>query len=279
LAAAGIIKQMPDAHDMDLIREFARANSEAAFTELVRRHLNLVYSVARRCTGTDGDAQDVTQAVFIILARKAGSLREKTLLTGWLYETTRFAAARLLRTNARRQVREQEAYMQSILNEADSAAVWEKLSPYLETGISSYDCWLVKVDSYGRKQWEAAFGGDSNDSIVSVQQTQDGSYIVGSDSSSGVSGNKTSTKYGNDDYWALKFIPPLFLSVFSLDSNHYFQMQATGIAGTNYVFQASKNLTNWTSLQTNTSTHGLVNFLDTNSFTIPARFYRVQQQP
>jgi uncharacterized protein (TIGR03435 family) len=126
---------MPDANDMDLVREFARHNSEAAFTELVRRHINLVYSVARRCTGNDGDAHDVTQAVFIILARKAAGLREKTLLTGWLYETTRFAATRLLRTNARRHAREQEAYMQSTLNEADNSAVWEKLSPHLEAAM------------------------------------------------------------------------------------------------------------------------------------------------
>jgi RNA polymerase sigma factor (sigma-70 family) len=126
---------MPDANDMDLVREFARHNSEAAFTELVRRHLNLVYSVARRCTGNDGDAHDVTQAVFIILARKAAGLREKTLLSGWLYETTRFATARLLRTNARRHAREQEAYMQSTLNEADNSAVWEKLSPHLEDAM------------------------------------------------------------------------------------------------------------------------------------------------
>ncbi len=126
---------MPDANDMDLLREFARDHSEAAFTELVRRHLNLVYSVARRCTGNDGDAHDVTQAVFIILARKAAGLREKTLLTGWLYETTRFAAARLLRTNARRHAREQEAYMQSTLTEADTAAVWEQLSPHLEAAM------------------------------------------------------------------------------------------------------------------------------------------------
>ena len=132
---AGIIHQMPDANDMDLVREFARRNSEAAFTELVRRHLNLVYSVARRCTGNDGDAQDVTQAVFIILARKAAGLRERTLLAGWLYETTRFAAARLLRANARRHAREQEAYMQSTLNEADNFAVWEKLSPHLEDAM------------------------------------------------------------------------------------------------------------------------------------------------
>jgi DNA-directed RNA polymerase specialized sigma24 family protein len=89
---------MPDADDMDLVREFARHNSEAAFTELVRRHVNLVYSVARRGTGNDGDAHDVTQAVFIILARKAAGLREKTLLAGWLYDAAQFAAARLLRT-------------------------------------------------------------------------------------------------------------------------------------------------------------------------------------
>jgi len=129
---------------MDLVREFARDNSEAAFTELVRRHVNLVYSVARRCTGNDGDAHDVTQAVFIILARKAAGLREKTLLTGWLYETTRFAAARLLRTNARRHAREQEAYMQSTLNDssrqsaatADTAESWTQLSPHLEAAMS-----------------------------------------------------------------------------------------------------------------------------------------------
>jgi RNA polymerase sigma factor (sigma-70 family) len=127
---------MPDATDMDLVREYARHNSEAAFTELVRRHIALVYSVARRCTGNDNDAQDVTQAVFVILARKASGLRERTLLPGWLYETTRFTAARLLRTNARRQQREREAYMQSSLNEADTADVWEKLSPHLEAAMS-----------------------------------------------------------------------------------------------------------------------------------------------
>jgi uncharacterized protein (TIGR03435 family) len=127
---------MTDAQDMDLVQEFARQNSEAAFTELVRRHIALVYSVARRCTDNADDAKDVTQAVFIILARKAAGLHERTLLPGWLYETTRFTAARLLRTNARRQKREQEAYMQSTLNEANTADVWERLSPHLEDAMS-----------------------------------------------------------------------------------------------------------------------------------------------
>jgi RNA polymerase sigma factor (sigma-70 family) len=127
---------MPEANDMDLAREYARRNSEPAFTELVHRHINLVYSVALRCVGNTEDAQDVTQAVFIILAQKAAGLREKTVLTGWLYETTRFTAARLLRTRARRQAREQEAYMQSTLNAAETDNAWRQLAPLLEEAMA-----------------------------------------------------------------------------------------------------------------------------------------------
>jgi RNA polymerase sigma factor (sigma-70 family) len=127
---------MPEASDMDLAREYARRDSEPAFTELVHRHINLVYSVALRYVGNPEDAQDVTQAVFIILAKKAAGLRDKTVLTGWLYETTRFTAARLLRTRARRQAREQEAYMQSTLNEAETDSVWRQLAPLLEDAMA-----------------------------------------------------------------------------------------------------------------------------------------------
>src|SRR5437016_5532063 len=100
---------MTDASDMDLVREFAHDHSEAAFTELVRRHLDLVYSVARRGTNNESDAQDVAQTVFVIFARKAAGLSARVVLTGWLYETTRYAAACVRRTNARRHVREQRA--------------------------------------------------------------------------------------------------------------------------------------------------------------------------
>src|SRR6185295_404956 len=107
---------MTETEDIQLVREFAERQSEAAFGELVRRHVNLVYSVALRQTANSHHAEEITQAVFIILARKAGSLGRKTILSGWLYQTARLTAANFLRTERRRAVREQEAYMQSLTN-------------------------------------------------------------------------------------------------------------------------------------------------------------------
>jgi len=121
---------------MDLVRQYAHSGSETAFAELVRRHLNLVYSVAFRFMGSPADAQDVTQAVFIVLARKADSLKEKTVLTGWLYETTRFTATRALRTKARRLAREQEASMETHLTNSEDDNVWQQLEPHLESAMA-----------------------------------------------------------------------------------------------------------------------------------------------
>lgn len=127
---------MQDASDMELVRKFVRQSSEEAFSELVRRHINLVYSVALRFTGNSEDAQDVAQAVFIIFAKKSPSLLDRSVLTGWLYEATRFAATGVLRRRVRRQTHEQEAYMQSTLNENDSEGVWQQLVPHLEGAMS-----------------------------------------------------------------------------------------------------------------------------------------------
>src|SRR6185312_4064574 len=122
--------------DMELVREFAERASEAAFTELVRRHVNLVYSVALRFTGNATDAEDIVQAVFIILAKKAARLRSHTVLTGWMYETTRFAALQFLRTGARRTQREQEANMQSTIENQTSDEIWRQIGPVLEQAMS-----------------------------------------------------------------------------------------------------------------------------------------------
>jgi len=87
---------------MALLREYVHRNSEEAFAALVTRHVNLVYSAALRKTGNAHAAEEITQAVFIILARKADGLRDGTILSGWLYQTARLTSASFLRTEIRR---------------------------------------------------------------------------------------------------------------------------------------------------------------------------------
>jgi RNA polymerase sigma factor (sigma-70 family) len=93
--------------DAELLRQYVHTASEDAFTELVQRHLPVVYSSALRQTGGDVElAKDICQTVFIDLGRKARSLLGHELLIGWLFTATRFAAATMLRGSRRRQIRE-----------------------------------------------------------------------------------------------------------------------------------------------------------------------------
>jgi RNA polymerase sigma factor (sigma-70 family) len=124
--------------DMALVLEYAQANSEQAFGALVSRHVNLVYSVALRQVRDPHLAEEISQNVFIILARKANSLSPKTILSGWLCRTARYISADALRTQRRRQAREQESQMQSISSESDSAA-WNQIGPLLDEALNGLE--------------------------------------------------------------------------------------------------------------------------------------------
>ena len=130
------MNEMPN-DDIALLRDYARNHSEAAFAALVARHVNLVYSVALRSVRDAHLAEEITQAVFIILARKADSLGDQTILSGWLCRTSRYAGANALTIQRRRQKREQEAHMQSILTEAEPRyeETWNQIAPLLDDAM------------------------------------------------------------------------------------------------------------------------------------------------
>jgi len=123
--------------DGELLRRYTETNSEHAFAELVERHLNLVYSAALRQVNGDAHlAQDVAQTVFADLAHKAASLARRPVLTGWLYTSAHFAAAKAVRTERRRHTREEEArLMNPLLCDPAPDLDWEKLRPVLDAAM------------------------------------------------------------------------------------------------------------------------------------------------
>ncbi|HEU5397065.1 MAG TPA: sigma-70 family RNA polymerase sigma factor [Verrucomicrobiae bacterium] len=127
---------MQTSDDMTLLREFVASRSENAFAAIVARHLNVVYSAALRQVGDAHLAQDVAQAVFIVLARKAPGLDEKTFLTGWLFKTTRYIALAELRLRARRQKKETEAYVHHALSGASDENAWPQIAPLLDAAMA-----------------------------------------------------------------------------------------------------------------------------------------------
>lgn len=123
--------------DDQLLQRYADGRDAAAFGELVRRHAKLVHATCRRETGEEALAEDATQAVFLLLARKAKGLRSERSLASWLFASARLASRNLLREERRRKAREARAsaLMDSTMS-TDATPEWEELAPHLNQALS-----------------------------------------------------------------------------------------------------------------------------------------------
>jgi len=124
-----------DLTDQQLLRDYVERRSDTAFGELVRRHIDPVYSATLRLTGEEQSARDATQAVFIVLAQKAASLTGHPVLSGWLHTTARNLACKSIRSEARRRIREQEAATMNEILSANPDSTWEHISPHLDDAL------------------------------------------------------------------------------------------------------------------------------------------------
>ncbi len=123
-----------------LLRRYVGDGSEEAFRGLVELHAGMVLGVARRrLNGNETLAQDVTQAVFTELAKRAASLRGDTVLSAWVHRVTCCQCAAIVRSETRRQRRETIAAMMTeddAPNDTEDSAAWAELSPHLDEALN-----------------------------------------------------------------------------------------------------------------------------------------------
>lgn len=172
--------------DTSLLQRYAFENAEDAFRELVRRHVDGVYSAAlRRSGGNRGLAEDVTQKVFVALARKARTLTRHPYLTAWLHTVTRLETISALRAEGRRRGREQEAYaMQEMMSDGEGMVEWSRLAPVLDSAIDSLKeadraaVLLRFVDQRGFAEIGAALGISEDAARMRVNRALENLRIV-----------------------------------------------------------------------------------------------------
>jgi RNA polymerase sigma factor (sigma-70 family) len=123
--------------DSDLLRDYV-AGSQQAFAALMKRHADFVYSAAIRQVRDAHLAEDVTQAVFLVLSQKAGSLKAGVVLVAWLHRTTRYCAANALRMASHRRFHENEVRHVAVQKRrsGEETIDWDRLSTVLDNAIN-----------------------------------------------------------------------------------------------------------------------------------------------
>lgn len=152
--------------DRELLQQYITLGSNDAFSSLVSRYSDMVYSVAKRQVRDAHLAEDVAQGVFIVLARKAHRLGKEILLAGWLYRVTKYAAANALKHEARRV--KHEARIREVAASAKEEEMWEELSPLLDqalNGLSEADRNVILLRFFQKQDFQtigAAVGASEN---------------------------------------------------------------------------------------------------------------------
>src|SRR5947208_10418421 len=121
--------------DLALLHAFASGASQDACAEIVRRHAGRVYSTALRRTRDPHLAEDITQAVFLVLAKKAKKLKSGTVLAGWLYQCARLVSCDAIKANQRRKFHESAAATMTQTTDERNDATWNEISPKLESAL------------------------------------------------------------------------------------------------------------------------------------------------
>jgi RNA polymerase sigma factor (sigma-70 family) len=122
--------------DQELLLEYAGSGAEVAFSEIVRRHVDFVYSAALRVIGNVQLAEEVSQKVFLALAQNARRLADRAVLSGWLFCTAHNLSVNAVRSEERRRAREEKAAAMNELLAGEHEAVWESIAPHLDDALS-----------------------------------------------------------------------------------------------------------------------------------------------
>src|SRR5262245_17816662 len=144
--------------DGELLEGFVSRREEAAFEALLRRHGPMVLGVCRRVLGNDADAEDAFQATFLVLVRKAATVRPRGMVGNWLYGVAHTTALKARAMNIKRQVRERAAANRRQLAVTDRT--WDELQTILDQELKGLpDCYrgaIVLCDLEGKSIKDAA---------------------------------------------------------------------------------------------------------------------------